>query len=133
MRIIYGYFDDSTELIGKLLDTQSDFIAVKPLGRIEEKLIFAALIDSPELISFPTHLLPHCVLVTEQQYKHQRYPSKKTESDKSHAINACDLNGTQRKKHCRRYRKKQPLDASNWKLHISRNRGLKWVGDHLNT
>lgn len=124
MRIIYGYFDDSTELIGKLLDTQSDFVAIKPLGRIEEKLIFAALIDSPNPISFPTHLLPHCVLVKEQHYKHEPYPSN--------AINACDLNGTQRKKHCRRYRKKQPLDASNWKLHISRNRGLKWVSDHLN-
>ncbi|MBN3495481.1 hypothetical protein [Vibrio neptunius] len=124
MRIIYGYCDnDSIDLIGQSLETQGTFIALKPLGRLDEKLTFAALIESPEPIAFPT-ALPHCVLVIEQPYTHRPL--------KPHFVNTVTLNHKQRKSHCKKLKKHQPLNASNWTLHISRNRGLKWVRDHLN-
>lgn len=124
MIIVYGYHKYAPmELIGKSLDSQGTFIAAKPIGRINDKLTFAALVDNPNPINFPV-ILPHCVLVTQQTYTHKPY--------NPHLVNIAKMTDKQRKSHCKKLRKRQPLDASNWKLHISRNRGLKWVRDHLN-
>lgn len=123
MIIVYGYYrDDSIELIGKTLPTQGSLIAVKPIGRIEDKLTFAALVDSPSPITLPI-VLPYCVVVRQQTYSHKPY--------KPHLVNTADMNAKQRKTYCKKLKKRQPLSTSNWKLHVSRNRGLKWVRDHL--
>ncbi|HAS6129901.1 TPA: hypothetical protein I7264_02980 [Vibrio parahaemolyticus] len=123
MIIVYGYYkDDPTELIGKTLDQQGSFIDAKPIGRINDKLTFAALVDSSKPISFPV-ILSHCVLVKEQTYTHKPY--------KSHLVNTSVMGAKQRKTYCKKLKKRQPLGISNWKLHISRNRGLKWIRDHL--
>ncbi|ARC94552.1 hypothetical protein B6A42_23940 [Vibrio coralliilyticus] len=53
MIIVYGYYkDEPMELIGKTLDQQGTFIAAKPIGRIDNRLTFAALVDSPDPFIF---------------------------------------------------------------------------------
>ncbi|EIV8655092.1 TPA: hypothetical protein ACVU30_001529 [Vibrio parahaemolyticus] len=123
MIIVYGYYKgEPMELIGKSLDQQGTFIAAKPIGRIDNRLTFAALVESPDPIHFPV-VLPHCVLVKEQTYTHKPY--------KPHLVNTAVMDAKQRKTYCKKLKKRQPLSTSNWKLHISRNRGLKWIHDHL--
>lgn len=123
MIIVYGYYkDESSELIGKKLDTQGSVIATKSLDRVGDTLIFAALIESPTPIHFPA-ILTNAVLVKAQSYTHKPY--------KPHIANTANMNPKQRKNHCKKLKKLRPLDARNWKLHISRNRGIKWVSDYL--
>ncbi|MBE3880072.1 hypothetical protein HJ161_23925 [Vibrio parahaemolyticus] len=53
MIIVYGYYKgEPMELIGKSLDQQGTFIAAKPIGRIDNRLTFAALVESPDPIHF---------------------------------------------------------------------------------
>ncbi|MDF5183566.1 hypothetical protein HKB10_04410, partial [Vibrio parahaemolyticus] len=110
MIIVYGYYKgDPMELIGKTLDQQSTFIDAKPIGRIDNQLTFAALVDSSKPIDFPV-VLPHCVLVKEQTYTHKPY--------KPHLVNTAAMDAKQRKTYCKKLKKRQPLSTSNWKLHI---------------
>ncbi|TFH89373.1 hypothetical protein [Vibrio ouci] len=123
MIIVYGYYiDESSELIGKTLDTQGTIIALKPLDRVGDTLIFAALIDTPSPIRFPANLNT-AILVKQQFYTHKPY--------KPHLANATNMNAKQRKSYCKKLLKLRLLDARTWKLHISRNRGIKWVRKYL--
>ncbi|MBE3745073.1 hypothetical protein HJ204_00245 [Vibrio parahaemolyticus] len=101
MIIVYGYYKgEPMELIGKSLDQQGTFIAAKPIGRIDNRLTFAALVESPDPIHFPV-VLPHCVLVKEQTYTHKPY--------KPHLVNTAVMDAKQRKTYCKKLKKETAL------------------------
>lgn len=123
MKIVYGICEGNiAELVGKPIDKRGTIIKVKALCRLHNRLIFAALIDTPNSIIQPT-VLPFCIIVKEQAYTYTPTPSF-VESIET-------LSVRQRKKYFRKLRKLRPLSPYNWVLHISRKRGIKWGRDYL--
>ncbi|WP_390241772.1 hypothetical protein [Vibrio sp. R78045] len=115
MQIVYGYCseDDAANLLGHFVE-QGDFIGVKRLGTIgREHIAFAALLPSPQVVPFYREGI-HVVAVQE-----------KTQS--IHRLTLPTSSNARKK----RFRKlnNTTLTPQNWKQHMSRNRGLKYVSD----
>ena len=119
MQIVYGYCleNKTVNVLGHFVE-QGDFVSVKELGTVgREYIAFAALLPFTGRLSFPFSWRGvHFVAVQKQTRSVYRLrpPTSK---------NA-------RKKHYRKL-KNTIMTPSNWKQHISRNRGLKYVNASL--
>ncbi|WP_390241856.1 hypothetical protein [Vibrio sp. R78045] len=119
MQIVYGYCseDEATDLLGRFVE-QGDFIDAKKLGHVGgEHMAFAALLPLTERLSFPFYCKGvHLVAIQKQaQYSAHLTPPISCNAQK------------------KRYRKLKNAEISprNWKQHMSRNRGLKFVTSSL--
>ncbi|CAH7066451.1 conserved hypothetical protein [Vibrio crassostreae] len=119
MQIVYGYCreDKAASLLGHFVE-QGDFVSVKELGAVgREHIAFAALLSFTGHLSFPFCWEGvHFVAAQKQAQSVNRLTLPISN-------NACK----------KRYRKLKntTMTPNNWKQHISRNRGLKYVNASL--
>lgn len=118
MQIVYGYCsDDKTNFLDRFVE-QGEFVAVKTLGVVNrEYVVFAALVPCNDRLRFPFSWGDaHFVAVQKQAQSIDRltFPTSNNASKK-------------------RYRKIKNaiITSQNWRQHINRNRGLKYVSSFL--
>ncbi|CDT82249.1 MULTISPECIES: hypothetical protein [Vibrio] len=119
MQIVYGYCreDEAGSLLDRFVE-QGDFVSFKVLGSVgREYMAFAALLPFTDRLPFPFYWKGvHFVSVQ----KHTQSVRQLTPPPSKNA----------RKKHYRKL-KNTIMTPQNWKQHVSRNRGLKYVNASL--